>query len=165
MQPQRSHRAQASAETINTELWSEHLKCKCFFNSNNRNVKVVPVSWDLSRCIVLLCQRKPLHIQSHELLLHPKLDSDALQQIKQCSTQFYLLSVHCAWSVLYVPHHVGTTVCDSLAAEATQLPVCSRNLLKISGRLFKWNKVSQRSSFDLRKIGDINIFKLIMPAQ
>lgn len=86
-------------------------------------------------------------------------------------TQFYLVSVHhCARSVLYVPHHVCTTgilwtVCDGLAAAATQLLVCSRNLLQISGRLFKWNKVSQRISFDLRKIGDINIFKLIMPAQ
>lgn len=33
------------------------------------------------------------------------------------------------------------------------LPVCSPNLLLLSGRLYKWNKVSQRISFDLSKFG------------
>lgn len=53
MQLQRSHRARASAETIDTELWSKHLKCKCTFNGNTTE-KVVSVSWDLSRCIVCI---------------------------------------------------------------------------------------------------------------
>lgn len=54
MQLQRSHWARSSAETIDTELRPEHLKCKCILNNNSTDKKVVSVSWDLSRCIVCI---------------------------------------------------------------------------------------------------------------